>query len=377
MVVGSDSAALHEPRFSGNEWKYLKECLDSTFVSSVGKFVDRFESDLSDYLRAKHVIAVINGTSALHVALILSGVKNNDEVLIPALTFVATANSVNYCGAIPHFVDSEENCFGIDPYALRKYLSSTSIVSNGDCVNKKTGRTIRAIVPMHVFGHPVDIDEILGVAKDFHLTVIEDATESLGSTYNGNHTGTFGTMGALSFNGNKTITTGSGGAIVTNDDQLAKQAKHITTTAKVPHLWKSAHDKVGFNYRMANINAALGCAQLEQLDTLIAAKRNLYNTYKQAFADFSDIRIISEPTGCRSNYWLQTLLLSEKVSEQRDNILNTTNNMGLMTRPVWTLLPHLSQFQNCPSMELPIASSLEKRIINVPSSAKFEMLEDK
>jgi perosamine synthetase len=366
-VVGS-SAVLHEPRFNGNEWKYLKECLDSTFVSSVGKFVDLFESDLAAYIDAKHVVAVVNGTSALHVALQLAGVKPDDEVLTPALTFVATPNAVSYCGAIPHFVDSEERTLGVDPHALREYLKSITEIRNGQCINKATDRVIRALVPMHVFGHPVDIEGIMAVAQDYHLALVEDAAESLGSTYRGRHMGTFGLMGVLSFNGNKTITTGGGGAIITNDSSLAKYAKHLTTTAKVPHQWNYVHDETGYNYRLPNINAALGCAQLEQLDGFLESKRNLFECYKSAFANVPDVNVIEEPAGCMSSYWLQTLILDESSADQRDAILAETNDVGLMTRPVWMPMHRLKPYLGCPKMRLQVAESLERRLINLPSS---------
>ncbi len=366
-VVGL-SAVLHEPRFNGNEWKYLKECLDSTFVSSVGKFVDRFELDLATYIGAKHVVAVVNGTSALHVALQLAGVKPGDEVLIPALTFVATANAVSYCGAIPHFVDSEERTLGLASQALREYLQGITEIRSGQCVNRDTGRIIRALVPMHVFGHPVDIEGALSVAKDFHLALVEDAAESLGSTYRDRHMGTFGQMGTLSFNGNKTITTGGGGAIITNDPELAKRAKHLTTTAKVPHRWDYVHDEIGYNYRLPNINAALGCAQLEQLGGILESKRELFGRYKSAFANVSQMNVVTEPAGCKSNYWLQTLMLDESAADQKDAILAATNDAGLMTRPAWRPMHQLDSYQGCPKMELPVADSLKQRLINLPSS---------
>ena len=259
-VVGVNPVALHEPRFSGNELLYLKECLDSTYVSSVGKFVERFEEDLAAYTVAKHAVAVMNGTAALHIALKLSGVRPADEVLVPSLTFVATANAVTYCGGMPHFVDSDESTLGIAPQALRDYLSEITEIHNGQCINRNTGRVIRAVVPVHTFGHPVDIDQLLSVAREFNLVLVEDAAESLGSTVNGRHTGTFGLMGIFSFNGNKTITTGGGGAIITNNQELAKSAKRLTTVSKIPHRWEIAHDDIGYNYRLPNINAALGCA---------------------------------------------------------------------------------------------------------------------
>jgi perosamine synthetase len=367
LVVGS-SAVLHEPRFNGNEWKFLKECLDSTFVSSVGKYVDRFESDLAEYTGAKHAVAVVNGTSALHIALQLAGVERGDEVLVPALTFVATANAVSYCGATPHFVDSEERTLGLDSCALREYLQSISKIHNGQCINNNTGCVIRAVVPMHTFGHPVDIDGVLAVARDYHIKVVEDAAESLGSTYNRLHTGTFGLIGALSFNGNKVITTGGGGAIITNDPALAWQAKHLTTTAKEPHPWAYVHDAIGYNYRLPNINAALGCAQLEQLDGFLECNRRLFEKYKTAFANVPEVKMVKEPTGCRSNYWLQTLMLDESVANHKEAILTETNDANLMSRPVWTLMHRLKPYRECPKMKLPVAESLQQRLINLPSN---------
>ena len=368
-VVGSRPVTFHEPRFVGNEGAYLKECLDSTFVSTVGKFVDRFEADLVAYTGAKHVVAVVNGTAALHVALRLAGVRTGDEVLIPALTFVATANAVSYCGATPHFVDSEERTLGLDPRALRDYLQDITEVRDGHCVNRHTGSVIRAVVPMHTFGHPMDIDGLMAVTRDFQLVLVEDAAESLGSTVNGRHTGTLGVMGTLSFNGNKTITTGGGGAILVNDAELARRLKHVTTTAKLPHRWEFRHDEVGYNYRLPNLNAALGCAQLEQLPKFLISKRHLFERYEAAFARVPCTRIVAEPAGCRSNYWLQTLLLDESATGQRDAVLTATNDAGVMTRPAWTLMHRLAPYRECPAMPLPVAESLERRLINLPSSA--------
>jgi perosamine synthetase len=372
-AVGSTPVVLHEPQFGGNEWTYLKECLDSSFVSSVGKFVDRFEAELAAFTGARHAIAVVNGTAALQVAMRLAGVQPGDEVLIPALTFVATASAVTFCGALPHLVDSEERTLGVDPRALREYLQNITEIRDGQCVNRTSGRVIRALVPMHTFGHPVDIDEMMAVARDFHLALVEDAAESLGSTVGGRHTGTFGLMGTLSFNGNKTITTGGGGAILTNDPELARHAKHLTTTAKVPHRWDYVHDEIGYNYRMPNINAALGCAQLEQLPKFLAAKRRIFEHYHAAFADVPHACIVKEPEGCRSNYWLQTLLLDESVAGERNAILAATNDAGLMTRPAWTLMHRLAPYSGFPRMELPVAESLEQRMINLPSSARLGM----
>jgi perosamine synthetase len=368
-VVGPQRVSLHEPSFTGNEWLYLKECLDSTFVSSVGKFVDRFEADLAEYTGAKHVVAVVNGTAALHIALKLAGVKAGDEVLIPALTFVATANAVTYCGAAPHFVDSEQRTLGVDAEKLRDYLVSQTEQCAGQCVNAKTGKVIRALVPMHTFGHPVDLNGLLAVAHDFNLVLVEDAAESLGSYYHGQHTGTFGKMGTLSFNGNKTITTGGGGAILTNDDALARHAKHLTTTAKLPHAWSFNHDEIGYNYRLPNLNAALGCAQLEKLPEKLAQKRALFEQYKLAFAAVDGLTLMVEPEHCQSNYWLQTLVLAVEHAEQRDVLLQETNAAGMMTRPAWTLMHELTAFRDCPRMNLHCAESLSQRLINIPSSS--------
>jgi len=368
-AIGDAPAVLHEPRFNGNEWQYVKECLDSTFVSSAGKFVDRFESDLAIYTGARYVVAVVNGTAALHIALKLADVQSADEVLIPALTFVATANAVSYCGATPHFVDCDEVNLGISATALHEHLLSIAELRQGACVNKFTGRRISAMVPMHTFGHPVDLDGLLRVASDFKVTLIEDAAESLGSLYHGRHTGTFGAMGTLSFNGNKTITTGGGGAILTNDEDLARRAKHITTTAKLPHRWAYEHDEIGYNYRMPNINAALGCAQLEQMADFLSAKRRLFGAYIAAFSDVPGMSLVDEPAGSTSNFWLQTLRLDEANIHLRDAILSATNDAGFMTRPVWSLMHKLQHFGDCPSAPVPFAESLERRLINIPSSA--------
>jgi perosamine synthetase len=371
-VVGPGQAALHEPSFEGNELLYLKECIDSTYVSSVGKYVDRFEDDLANFTGAKYAISVVNGTAALHIALKLAGVKTDDEVLIPALTFVATANAVIYCNATPHFVDSEEQTLGMDVHKLREYLLRISSQQSGQCINKVTGRIIRAIVPMHTFGHPSDIEGLISIANDFNIVMIEDAAESLGSFYHGQHTGTFGLFGTLSFNGNKTITTGGGGAILTNDEALARHAKHLTTTAKTPHAWEFHHDEVGYNYRMPNINAALGCAQLERLPIKLLAKRKLFERYDAAFERISGITLFREPPSCKSNYWLQTLILDFDAQEVRDDILEITNEQGIMTRPSWELMSELKHFKSSPRMDLASATSLSNRIINVPSNLVFE-----
>jgi perosamine synthetase len=327
-VIGKDVTSLHEPAFDGNEITYLKNCIDTTFVSSVGPYVDRFERDLATFTGAKFAVAVVNGTAALHIALKLAGVEPGDEVLIPALTFVATANAVSYCGAIPHFVDSEESTLGINVLKLREYLKLQTSQHSGRCTNNITGRVIRAIVPMHTFGHPSDMQGLLSIAHDFNLALVEDAAESLGSL----------------------------------------RAKHLTTTAKLPHPWKFQHDEIGYNFRMPNINAALGCAQLEQLPSKLNSKRKLFGLYQNAFVKVNGAQIMSEPKNCRSNYWLQTLLLSESESHKLEDLLIKTNENGIATRPVWEIMNKLPHFKNSPRMDLTSVESLSKRIINIPSS---------
>ena len=367
-VVGPGQVPLHEPSFGGNEASYLMECLDSTFVSSVGKFVDQFENELANFTGAKFAVSVVNGTAALQIALKLAGVKPGDEVLIPALTFIATANAVSYCSATPHFTESEDRTFGIDALKLREYLSTETSNVGGQCVNKKSGRIIRALIPMHAFGHPSELLGLLEISKDFNLALIEDAAESLGSYFMGKHTGTFGLLGTLSFNGNKIITTGGGGAILTNNPKLAHYAKHLTTTAKLPHPWEFRHNEIGYNYRMPNLNAALGCAQLEQLPGKLSRKRELFRRYQEAFANINGISFTTEPVNCQSNYWLQTLILDESSAAQRDLILEITNRDGIKTRPAWELVNSQPPYVNCPSMELTVANSILKRLINLPSS---------
>jgi len=370
-VAGKEPLGLHEPTFDGNERRYLNECIDTTFVSSVGKFVDKFEADLAEYTGAKYAVAVVNGTSALHISFLLAGVKNDDEVLVPTLTFVATTNAVTYCGAFPHFVDSDEKTLGIDTYKLKQHLLRNTKQKNGLCINKLTGRTIRAIVAVHVFGHPCDINGLLSIAEEFNIMILEDAAESLGSTYNGKHTGTFGFTGALSFNGNKIITCGGGGAILTSDDSVARRAKHITTTAKVPHAWEFIHDEVGYNYRLPNLNAALGCAQMEQLPSKLRAKRNLYARYKSEFSTLTGVSLLAETEKSKSNYWLNTIVLDRDQMHHRNAVLEATNNAGLMTRPVWKLMHELPAFSNCQRMNLETATQLSRRLINIPSSSNI------
>ena len=360
--------SLHEPYFGGKEWTYIKDCIDSGWVSSVGKYVDKFEKQLVDFTGAKYATAVVNGTSALHISLKLADVEQNDEVLVPAMTFIATANAVSYNGAIPHFVDIEEKTLGLDPYKLDNYLKDIAEIRQEGSYNKRTGRRIKAVVPMHTFGHPVDIDPLLEISKRFKLEIIEDAAESLGSYYKGKHTGNWGKLSVISFNGNKTVTTGGGGAILTNDEALAKQAKHLTTTAKIPHKWAFIHDEIGYNYRMPNINAALGCAQMEQLPILLDNKRNLALRYQEAFKELKGIKFFTEPDFAKSNYWLNVLLLDNEVSEYRDKLLEKTNDNGISTRPAWTLMHKLPVYKNNPRMDLSIAENIEGRLINILSS---------
>jgi len=369
VISSSDSfVPLHKPTFGGNEWAYVKECIDTEWVSSAGAYVDRFEEDLADFTGAKRAVAVASGTAALHVCLRLIGVTAGDEVLLPALTFVATANAVAYQGATPHFVDSEERTLGLDPAKLASHLEQIAEVRGTTCINTITGRPIRAVVAMHTFGHPVDIDPLVELCEAYQIALVEDAAESLGSYYRGRHTGTIGRCASLSFNGNKTITTGGGGAILTNDETLADRAKHLTTTAKKAHRWAYEHDAVGYNYRLPNINAALGCAQLEQLPSFLEKKRMLAERYATAFADTDGFALFTEPSFARSNYWLNALLLDRERAGHRDAILAATNESGFMTRPAWKLMSDLPMYAHCPSMDLSTAKDLQQRIINIPSS---------
>jgi len=362
---------LHEPEFGAREREYVLDCIDSTFVSSVGAYVDRFEQMLCDFTGAKRAVAVMNGTAALHIALEVVGVEPGDEVLIPALTFVATANAVRYCGAIPHLVDSDAATLGLDPDKLDRWLTETCDLSHGRCWNRETGRRIAAIVPMHTLGHPVDLDRLLEVAARWNLPIVEDAAESLGSFYKGKHTGRFGRVGTLSFNGNKTITTGGGGALITDDVKLADRLKHLTTTARVKHAWFFEHDEVGYNYRMPNLNAALGCAQMERLPTFIAEKRVLAERYRQAFAGNDTATFVDEPSNCVSNFWLNALLLKADKADLLPALLDRANAEGIGTRPVWTLMHKLPMYADCPWMDVSVAEDIARRLINIPSSARL------
>ncbi len=358
---------LHAPVFNGNEKKYLNDCIDSTFVSSVGKYVDDFEIKLAKFCGAKYAVVTSNGTSALHIALIVAGVKQNDLVITQPLSFIATCNAINYIGAEPAFVDVDLNTLGMCSIALKEFLSKECEVKNNECYHKKSGRRISACVPMHTFGFPCKIDEIKSVCDEFHITLIEDAAESIGSYYKRQHTGTFGALGILSFNGNKTITSGGGGAIITNDESLARRAKYLTTQAKVPHAWEFNHDEIGYNYRMPNINAALAIAQLEQLDVILDQKRKMAKYYAANISKISDLTYFMEPKDSVSNYWLNVVLLKNR--QERDSFLKFTNENGVMTRPAWTLMNKLPMFSKCICSDLKNSVQLEDTLVNIPSSA--------
>ncbi|MFM6927919.1 MAG: LegC family aminotransferase [Bdellovibrio sp.] len=359
---------LHAPVFSANEKKYVNEAIDSTFVSSVGAFVDQFEIEFAKYVGSKKAIVTSNGTSALHAALHLLGVGYNDEVLTQALTFVATANAIAYCGAHSVFLDSDTRTMGLSVESLECFLQTHAEVRAGVCFNKTTGRKIRACIPMHVFGHPVRIKDIVQLCDRYAIPVIEDAAESLGSLYEGTHTGLFGKVGVFSFNGNKIITSGGGGMIVTADEDLGRRAKHITTTAKIPHAWDFYHDEIGFNYRMPNLNAALALGQLEQLNVFLENKRQTAKLYQDFFGK-KGIQFVTEPAGARSNYWLNAILLKDR--QERDLFLKETNAQGVMTRPVWQLMPDLPMFKDTLKVDIPVARNLSDRLVNIPSSVRF------
>lgn len=366
--AGGQVRPLHEPEFAGNEKAYVDDCIDSGWVSSVGSYVDRFEQDLARYTGAKHAVAVVNGTAALHVSLLLAAVRPGDEVLLPTLTFIATANATMYAGATPHFVDSEETTLAIDPDRLEAHLRSCAVLRDGACYNRQTGARIAALVVMHPFGHAAEIERLAELAQRWGIVLVEDAAESLGSWVGERHTGNFGLLAALSFNGNKIVTTGGGGAILTNDASLARRAKHLTTTARVPHRWNFVHDEVGFNYRMPNINAALGCAQLERVDDMLRRKRLLARRYGDAFAGVEGVRFLQAPEGTRSNFWLCTILLDRADPSLHEEVLETLNDAGLMARPLWTLMHRLPMFAAMPRADLSQSESLADRVINLPSS---------
>ena len=369
LYGGGDFIPLAVPVFIGNEKKYLNECIDTTFVSSVGKFVDRFEEDTARYTGCKRAVVCVSGTNALHMSLILAGVERDDEVLTQALTFVATCNALSYIGAHPVFIDVDRDTMGLSPVAVREWLAKNSEQKNGECYNKRTGRRVKACVPMHTFGHPVHLDELIEVLKEYHIELVEDAAESIGSLYKGKHTGTFGKIGAISFNGNKTITTGGGGMMLFNDEELGAFAKHITTQAKIPHRWEFRHDHIGFNYRMPNINAALGCAQLENLDKYIESKRKVAAEYEAFFKNIPDIEFFVDSPDTFSNYWLNVVIMKDKKAQIE--FLTETNDNGVMTRPIWELMNRLPMFEKCENDGLKNTIWFADRVVNIPSSVRL------
>jgi perosamine synthetase len=376
VLPGTNRAVgLHEPCFAGNERDYVMECIDSTWVSYLGQFVERFEHALAEFTGVKKAVALVNGTAALHIALKTAGVEPGDEVLTPALTFVATANSVVHCGGVPHFVDSETKTLGVDPEKLASYLSGTAERRDEGCFNKKTGRRISAILPMHTFGHPVDLDPLADLCNFWGIGMVEDAAESLGSYYKGRHTGNWGKCSVLSFNGNKVVTTGGGGAVLTNDEDLGERIRHLTSTAKIAHRWEYRHDAVAYNYRLPNINAALGCAQMEKLEDFLQRKRELASRYEIALGGIEGIFFFKEPDFARSNYWLNAILLDNDRVHQRVALLEAAQAEKIAMRPAWTLMNKLSMYKDCPRMDLSTAENLEGRIVNIPSSPSLVMQE--
>jgi aminotransferase in exopolysaccharide biosynthesis len=369
-IYGTDGfVPLSVPKFIGNEKKYLEECIDTTFVSSVGKFVNRFEEMVAEYTGAKKAVVCVSGTNALHMAMMLVGVERDDEVLTQALTFIATCNAISYIGAHPVFIDVDRDTMGLSPKAVRTWLEANAVMKESACYNKTTGRRIKACVPMHTFGHPVHLDELVEVCKEWHIELVEDAAESLGSFYKGKHTGTFGKVGAISFNGNKTITTGGGGMLLFMDEKLGEFAKHLTTQAKVPHRWEFVHDHIGYNYRMPNINAALGCAQMEHLEEFVLNKRETSAQYAAFFKDVEDVEFFMEPSDCRSNYWLNAVILKDKQAQLE--FLQQTNDNGVMTRPIWELMNRLPMFEHCQNDGLENTVWFADRVVNIPSSVKI------
>ena len=369
-ATDGETVILHAPTFAGNEKKYINECIDSTFVSSVGPFVDRFEKEIAAFTGAAKAVVCVSGTNALHMAMMLVGVERDDEILTQALTFIATCNAISYIGAHPVFIDVDLDTMGLSPEALEKWLDQNAEMRHGECFNKETGRRIKACVPMHTFGHPVKLDEIVDICQRWNIELVEDAAESIGSYYKGKHTGTFGKVGAISFNGNKTITTGGGGMLLFQDEELGQFAKHITTQAKMPHRWAFVHDHIGYNYRMPNINAALGCAQLEQINWFLESKRATAKAYIDFFAaEPHGIRFMKEPADTKSNYWLNAVLLPDREAQQA--FLEYTNDHGVMTRPVWELMNRLTMFKDSQTDGLKNTIYLADRIVNIPSSVKF------
>jgi len=368
LYPNKDFIPLHEPKFIGNEKKFVIDAIDSTFVSSVGAYVDLFEKQMAIAAGTKYAVATVNGTSALHMCLLLDGVNSEDEVITQALTFIATSNAISYIGSKPIFIDIDEDTLGLSPKKLRSFLEKNAEKrDDGFTYNKSSQKRIKSCVPMHTFGLPCRIDEIVEICSDWNITVIEDSAESIGSYYKGKPTGSFGKMGAFSFNGNKIITSGGGGAIVTNHEDIAKLAKHLTTQAKIAHRWEFKHDLVGFNYRMPNINAALLCAQLENLETFIKNKRELASIYKENFDAIGKV-FIQEIENAQSNYWLNVIKFENRT--ERDEFLEFSNNSGVMTRPCWTLMNKLSMFSACENDGLELSNYMEDRLVNIPSSVR-------
>lgn len=367
-----ENVFLHPPIFLGNEKKYLNDCIDTTFVSSVGQYVDQFEQKMAEYTGAAKAVVCVNGTNALHMSLMLSGVKQGDEVITQPLTFIATANAISYCNAYPVFCDVDEETMGLSPVAVRKWLEEHAEINNNQCFNKNTGRRISAVVPMHTFGHPVKLNEFVLLCEEWKLALVEDAAESIGSFYNGKHTGLFGKVAALSFNGNKTITCGGGGMLLFTDKELGDRAKHLTTQAKIPHRWEFKHDEIGYNYRMPNINAALGCAQLENIEKILENKRKTAMAYREFFAG-SDIKFFDEPDNCKSNFWLNAVVLPNK--EAQIKFLEDTNDNHVQTRPIWELMNRLEMFKNCEHDELTNAIRFADTVVNIPSGFRRNVKE--
>ena len=375
FIVGKKSRQLHKPYLiNGNEKKYLNECIKSSYISSsAGKFIKLFENKIMKLTKSKNVVSVINGTSGLHLALKAIGIKKNDEVLVPSLTFVGTCNSIIYSEAIPHFVDSSLESYGVDGNKLEKYLMKNTKVVSGSCYNKKTKRKIKAIIIVHLFGHPVKIDPIIKIAKKFKLKIIEDAAESIGSYYKKKHTGTIGHVGVISFNGNKSLTTGGGGVVLTNKKKIAQKIRILASTAKINHPYKYLHSEVGYNYRLANINAAIGCAQIEKISKIIHSQRKLFKKYKNIFKEMKEVEILDEPEECFSNFWLQTLILKKKNQYSIDFILKYLNQRGFQVRPVWNLINEIKFYRKFPKMDLSQSKKLRNSIINLPSSPEILM----
>jgi len=367
-ILGSQGAVLHEPKFIGKEKEYLLDCIDSTYVSSIGNYITKFENDLSDITGSPYVVATVNGTAALHIGLKALGVNENHEVLIPALTFVATANAVTYCGAHPHFVDIDRETLGIDAIKLNKYLSEISITKDGKTFNKKTNRELKAIIVVHIFGHASNLDEIKAISRKYKIDLVEDAAEALGTKYKNEHVGTHGKFATLSFNGNKIVTTGGGGAVLTKSKKLAQNIRHLATTAKKPHRFDFIHDEIGFNYRLPNLNAALGCGQLENLDSFLTSKRRLANTYEKAFSGVDHIEFFKEPTNSKSNYWLNAIILDKQKENERDIIIDYLIERRMFVRPAWRLIPLLKPYRYSQKSDIHESKNLVKRIINLPSS---------